>query len=349
MIGGGTAGSAAAFTLAKAGLHVLVVDRLSNRPAYRIGESLPGQAIHLLKRKGLFEWVRNSHPLENPGDLSVWGSTELVSNDFVFSPYGNGWHVDRVAFDNWLQQAAKAAGAVFFSGSVRRITRTALDLWTVHLAPASFRTRWLVDASGRHGFLSRCLGIKRIKDSPLLAVYSWGQNRSSESRTVVEAVPEGWWYTAALPGGQRVAAMQTSPEHARFLLRSPAMFAEAMQNTLHLKRYCSFDQTWTRPRGSDAGGSVLTATGGRGWMAIGDAAITFDPLSSHGILNALAHGIFGAEAITKALDGFYGEYNSLLGEILIKRDKYKIDLTSLYAAENRWNNTFWKRKSNESD
>ncbi|NKC27836.1 NAD(P)-binding protein [Ochrobactrum ciceri] len=72
MIGGGTAGSAAAFTLAKAGLHVLVVDRPPSRSLYRIGESLPGQAIHLLKRKGLFEWVQHSHPLENPGDLSAW-------------------------------------------------------------------------------------------------------------------------------------------------------------------------------------------------------------------------------------------------------------------------------------
>ncbi|MEE9908903.1 FAD-binding protein [Brucella intermedia] len=113
VIGGGTAGSAAAFTLAKAGLHVLVVDRPPSRSLYRIGESLPGQAIHLLKRKGLFEWVQHSHPLENPGDLSAWGSRELVSSDFLFSSYGNGWHIDRVAFDKCLQQAAQAAGATF--------------------------------------------------------------------------------------------------------------------------------------------------------------------------------------------------------------------------------------------
>lgn len=344
VIGGGTAGSAAAFTLAKAGLHVLVVDRPPSRSLYRIGESLPGQAIHLLKRKGLFEWVRHSHPLENPGDLSAWGSRELVSNDFLFSSYGNGWHIDRVAFDKCLQQAAQAAGATFFPGHIRRINRADPELWSVQLAQATFRTRWLIDASGRHSILSRSLGIRRIKDSPLVAVYSWGKNRSSESRTLVEAVSEGWWYTAALPDGRRVAAMQTSAEHARFLLRSPAMFAEAMRDALHLKRYCSFDQTWERPRGIDASGSILTTTGGEGWTAIGDAAMTFDPLSSHGILNALAHGIFGAEAIAKAIDGSHQEYHSLQREIQIKRNTYKTDIAFLYAKETRWNTSFWKVK-----
>ncbi len=76
--------------------------------------------------------------------------------------------------------------------------------------------------------------------------FTAGEKPVQESRTLVEAVSEGWWYTAALPDGRRVAAMQTSAEHARFLLRSPAMFAEAMRDALHLKRYCSFDQTWER-------------------------------------------------------------------------------------------------------
>ncbi|MBC2886319.1 tryptophan 7-halogenase [Ochrobactrum sp. CM-21-5] len=346
VIGGGAAGSAAAFTLAKADFRVLLIDRIAKKTSYKIGESLSGQGIQLLKKSGLIEQVKSNTYLENPGDLSSWGTDDLILKDFIFSAYGSGWHLDRVAFDKCLQEAAQIAGAKLFNGHVRKVSRIKHLHWVVHLADMSFQARWLIDAGGRHGAVSRSLGIKRIRDKPLIAVHSWGQNRSSEPRTLVEAVSAGWWYTAQLPNNRRVVAMHTTPEHARSLLQDPRAFKKEMANTIHLKRYCSFNDSWERPRGVDASGSMLAATGGEDWMAIGDAAMTFDPLSSHGILNALAHGIFGAEAIMKALGGSYSEYESLTKKMLTKRQNYINDMSFIYSTERRWKSDFWKRKIN---
>src|SRR5690606_32228802 len=142
--------------------------------------------------------------------------------------------------------------------------------------------------SGRNSVVSKYLGIKRIKDSSLVAIFSWGANHSSESRTLVEAAPNGWWYTALLPNNRRVAAFHTSPAHAKRLMQRRQHFADEMRATLHVSQHCCLDESWTALRGADASGSILTKTEGEDWIAVGDAAITFDPLSAHGILNALA-------------------------------------------------------------
>src|SRR5205823_2883215 len=42
---------------------------------------------------------------------------------------------------------------------------------------------------------------------------------------------------------------------------------------------------------------------GRNWLLVGDAAMTWDPLSGQGICKALESGIRAAQAIDRALDG----------------------------------------------
>ncbi|PWL19575.1 oxidoreductase [Falsochrobactrum shanghaiense] len=345
IIGGGVAGSSAGFTLARAGLRVLVIDRQPPGTKQKIGECLSGQGIHLLKRSGLFDWARKSQPLEYIGDVFSWGSERLIEKDFILDRFGSGWHLDRNAFDRCLQAAVRSTGADVLVGQVRNARRNENSGWKVQLTDKAFYSRWIVDASGRQSMVSRSLGIKRVADSPLVAVFSWGPNRSPESRTLIEAVPEGWWYTAALPGNRRVVAFHTTPANAKRLVHNEHLFANAMQKTLHLRRHCSFDASWSRLRGMNACGSMLATTAGKDWLAVGDAAMTFEPLSAHGILNALAHGIFGARALLKAFTGDFRELDNLKRDIEIKRANYTQDINSIYSLEKRWQSLFWREKN----
>ena len=52
-----------------------------------------------------------------------------------------------------------------------------------------------------------------------------------------------------------------------------------------------------------AGNSLLTRPTGDGWIAVGDAAAAFDPLSSHGIGSALVAGVWAARAVAATLAG----------------------------------------------
>src|SRR5262249_20763355 len=56
-------------------------------------------------------------------------------------------------------------------------------------------------------------------------------------------------------------------------------------------------------RSTDASGGRLDQVVGAGWIAVGDAALSFDPISAQGIFNALYTGMKAGQAVDAALDG----------------------------------------------
>jgi flavin-dependent dehydrogenase len=101
------------------------------------------------------------------------------------------------------------------------------------------------------------------------------------------------------------------------------------------------------PRGADAGTARLDCFGGPGWLSVGDAALSFDPLSSQGILNALYMGMKAGKAIANPLTGdpsLVEEYQQHLEKIY---SAYQTNRTAFYAAEGRWRDRpFWCRRAN---
>jgi flavin-dependent dehydrogenase len=53
----------------------------------------------------------------------------------------------------------------------------------------------------------------------------------------------------------------------------------------------------------EAGGARLEPLHGNGWLACGDAALSFDPLSSQGLLTALYSGKFASDFFSQQLKG----------------------------------------------
>ncbi|RHZ59320.1 hypothetical protein Glove_364g5 [Diversispora epigaea] len=90
------------------------------------------------------------------------------------------------------------------------------------------------------------------------------------------------------------------------------------------------------------------------WMAIGDSAISFDPLSSQGMLTALYSAKLGAEAIFfQYFNGkeITNKENRILPLEVFQQylentfNKYMREKEFFYNKERRWNNeVFWKRR-----
>ena len=98
----------------------------------------------------------------------------------------------------------------------------------------------------------------------------------------------------------------------------------------------------SRPRTA----SALTPPAGDGWLAAGDAALSFDPLSSQGLFNALYTGLASAEAADRALSGdgsALSDYAARLAEI---DAVYRRNLRAWYELERRWpDQEFWRRRA----
>jgi flavin-dependent dehydrogenase len=207
--GGGPAGAVAAYCLARSGARVAVLEA-TGYDTGRLGETLPPEINPALRDLGLWDSFCALGPLESPGTVSVWGDAQASPSDFVNSPHGAGWHVDRNAFDAMLLREAESAGASVFLRRKVIAPKRSGGVWHCE----ELRARFLVDASGRNGLKLEPLP-KRAPDDVLLAIValvSFPGGAPRDRRTYVESVPSGWWYSTLLPGATAVAMFFTDRE-----------------------------------------------------------------------------------------------------------------------------------------
>ena len=345
IVGGGPAAAAAALLLARGGARTIVVERGDDR-GDKPGESLAPAAKPLLERLGIWDDLARDGHLPCHGNRSVWGSDAVDELPFIFSPYGHGWHLDRRRFEKRLNDRACEAGAERITGTSVTAVHRATDRWrlTADVGRASARpdglkpvlrsveANFVIDATGRASRVARMLGARRMIDDPLIANVAFLESEShdSDSFTLVEAVEEGWWYTATLPSNRLAAMFITDARTSTF---APPVHTRAR---IEHNAY----RFTAPPRIVYAGSARLDRFAGNGWMAIGDAAASLDPLSSHGIAAALHGGMLAADAI---LGGDARRYVSAMEAMW---DGYVCMRRSFYAAERRWaRSPFWAKRS----
>ncbi|MCX6129458.1 MAG: tryptophan 7-halogenase [Proteobacteria bacterium] len=97
----------------------------------------------------------------------------LEITDFLQHPLGLGWHLDRAKFDAMLRQEACSSGASLCSQRLRSLEPiTGEAAWLLAFKDKHVKCRWLIDASGRVSFVAQKLGISRIYDDELRAIYT---------------------------------------------------------------------------------------------------------------------------------------------------------------------------------
>ncbi len=351
--GGGPGGCAAALALRAhaPGLAVALVEA-SEYGGERVGETLPPPGAELLEHLGVWEAFRaqGHHPAY--GTAAAWGGPVPHENEFLFRVRQVGWHLDRGAFDRMLADRAEGRGTAVLRGT--RVLDAAREPggWRLSLSSGDeLRARFLVDATGAGAALARRCGGARARAEDRLAgfVRFFRQPEGGGApHTLVEAFADGWWYTAPLPDGRRVAACMTDTDLARGLrLDDGEAWLELLRATApRVGAALAGAEPDGAPVVRAARSRRLEPAAGDGWLAVGDAASTFDPLSSQGILKALRSGVFGAYAagdlLAKGDDGGMRRYARFVerefADYLGARAKY-------YAAEGRWpGSEFWLRR-----
>lgn len=374
IVGSGPAGAATAITLAKYGQRVLLVEKRAS-PSFKLGESLPPTSMGLVKHfLGDPESPEQQLPglFRTAGNISLWGTEQAEITDFFFASTGHGLCVDRLAFDEALRTKAVAAGATLLKDvcfqSCTRIEGGNFN-WQLALTSRNGtrhdRARYLVDCSGRQAVMARILGVPTLSHGDRLFAYAQWFSCSGgddDRYTRIEAAPYGWWYSNRLPGSEdnetrRLVVLHTDKDlPAARLAASRQGFDQLLDGSAHIapllkaRKYhpCGII------RGAPANSQRLGNFCGDAWMAVGDAAQAYDPLSSQGIDKALRTASHAGHMIHYALtdsprgarlDGrnsyihrYDQQQHQLWQTYLSQRDFY-------YGIQPRWfDQPFWQRR-----
>ena len=351
VVGGGPAGWAAAITIAGKGLCVALADRA--HVAEPCGETLAPAGATVLRSLGVWDSFRAGPHSPCHVYRAVWGSAALTHHELLRSPGGPAWIINRSSLIAALRARALACGATWlqFTGAVTADQRA--GRWRIRLGSDQTRllARWIVDASGRAGVIARRMGAVHATEGRQIAfigVLTTDAERRDAS-ILVEATEDGWWYSAQLPTGQLVLAYFTD----RDLVNVPATregsgFMALLERTgATAKRVASASRTLDgRVRVVAAHDSAIDPVWGAGWVAVGDAAFAYDPLSGHGITAALASGRDGGRAIAAALTGNTAALPRHAEFLSHARKLYRDRRLAQYAAERRWAEyPFWARRT----
>ncbi len=351
IVGGGPAGAAVGLALARRGLSPVVLESQPG-PRLKVGECLPPNINPLLDHFGLTERLRRRGNLASYGNQFVWGSNSIEQRDFIFEAAGAGWRLDRQAFEEELMCAAVEEGARWHSS--RRLVKCSREKCgrfelTVK-GPCGieiYQPDFVVDATGRSAQLARSLGARRVVYDRLIGVASYfpglAENEVEDSFTLVEAAASGWWYSSRLPGGKLIAVYMSDGD----LLNGADDWRALLNETKYTaQRACKYGGGLPTPPRILAAHTVrLTTVAGNGWLAVGDSAVAFDPLASHGISMAMGSGFHAASAIVDYLNGRHNAlrvYERLIDGAFAH---YLLMRHDAYLREQRWpHQLFWNRR-----
>ena len=375
IVGGGPGGSATALSLrAHAPSLSVVLIEASRYEAPRIGETLPPPVRPILEHLGVWETFQSQRHREVHGTTAAWGSAALLDNDFIYMPASTGWHLDRAAFDSMLASEAHRQGATLILNTRVRDAKRAGNEWRLNLSTGRTLTaRFIVDATGGTAALARRCGARFLEADCLVGIAGLFECSNSDPRTLVEPFEDGWWYTAGLPDGGRLIACMTDADLARRMrlheVKEWRRKLAAMPNVGAMARQSKLSgvpspRSPTAQRCEDGKRAVrlarlsnplvvrssssrrLEPAAGEHWLAIGDSASRFDPLSSQGIVKALRSGIFASYAIgdllTRDDDSGLDRYRRY---VLEEFRSYAEVRTKYYREEQRWPaSEFWRRR-----
>jgi 2-polyprenyl-6-methoxyphenol hydroxylase-like FAD-dependent oxidoreductase len=309
IIGGGPAGLATAIELRQSSDLDVVVVEARDDPSERFGESVPPDILLALDRLDLTQAFKADGHLPCPGSVSLWGRDKPGHNDFILNPVGPAWHISRTRFEAMLRTRATQMGASICSGTrARTVTRTDDHFDLVLQNPAGGRRAihapWVIDASGGRAWFARRQGATRRRLDGMLAIVRFAALRSGTftAQTIVEAAPDGWWYCARLPDALVVTMLITERHAARTLTQGGyARWRELLSQTRLLAPRldaCGLDDE--RFRLYAVASAILDHVEGPGWIAVGDAASVYDPITSQGIHKALADAADASRTIAAA-------------------------------------------------
>ena len=301
IIGDGVAGLCLAYLLQQNDISTIVIGLSKILPRMALAETLPPSSLVLLEQLGLKTLFERSALRKTYGYHSLWGTAHVMDTNFFFHrPFQYGLKLDKqkllMELKNSLAQPVLAVDRWY--GFDPMESRLRIKCGTKEEV---IKGKIFVDGTGRKRSLLKQLHIPTEQSDQQLA-FSCHLPRVYHPKikhdVFTELFTQGWGIVSGLDERTNVLTLFTEQNLplARDL-RYYRKWQEVLSETRILQDFLVSNLD-VRVKVSIANSSRASQISGKNWLAIGDAAIAFDPLSSHGITNAVYTAWQAQEAIT---------------------------------------------------
>ncbi|WP_299685740.1 FAD-dependent monooxygenase [uncultured Dokdonia sp.] len=344
IIGSGISGLTLSLLLERKQIPHIVLHRVQKQKVMALGETLPPSAMALLEELELLSFFQENALRKTYGYHAVWGSKALqTTNFFTSNPFKYGLKIDKQGIQTALK--AKVASHILPFDLLDTInhTKSKVTVTITHKKEKQhIEGNYIVDATGRNRVLLQSLQIP-IKQYDELLAFSCHLPKKKHKHMIHEVVTEsfagGWGIVSGLDKETQVMTLYTTKNtglHKQ--LTAYSHWKTILSGTKYLRKYLAKEVPNTI-HGGKADSSAPQQIAGENWIAIGDAAIAFDPLSSHGITNAIYTAHRACEAFTSpsySLQEYHQDMQAILTTYLDTKN-------TLYLREQRWpENEFWE-------
>ncbi len=334
IVGNGISGLILSILLKEKNIDHVVLNRVEKRKTFELPETIPPSTLVLLESLNLLALFSKSAS-KTFGYHSLWNSDSVTTDNFFnHNPYKHGLKLNKKKLLNDLE--ALVTDHVMHFNNLIDIDRSDENV-TVRIESnnvmQTITSRIIVDATGRNRAVLKHLGITSESFDNQVALschLPYFKHPQLIHPVFVESFENGWGIVSSL--NERINGMTLYTKKGSLilpLLKDYRNWKDILSNTKLLKDFLTDDGN-CKVVGGKANSSRASQIAGSNWLAIGDAAIAFDPLSSHGISNAIycansASNAIGSHMANNTIATFE-DYENTVSQIFDEYLKQKLKL-----------------------
>ncbi|MCA6121349.1 NAD(P)/FAD-dependent oxidoreductase [Bradyrhizobium sp. WSM 1704] len=318
VVGGGPAGSTIAWSLARRGVRVAIVER-ANFPREKVcGDFVEPAGLRILQAMGIREALEaaTSSPITSTRiylgpRLGFRGAIPYYQPEHGLLPHGS--IIPRHVLDHRLLEQAEQASAKVYAGCAARGIRREDGLIHVDVHSAdvnlTLRSRLIVGADGAESIVARSFNLEmadRAHISIAQRAYIEGVEVQEGEATVWfdEDIAPGYGWMFPMSGGRANVGVGILSESCHRQGHSvPGAFAATIERLKIRHPGCARVKLISKPIGG-----VVKMYGGAGsnyfdgGVLIGDAGAFADPMTGEGITQGMESALIASSTLLKALE-----------------------------------------------
>lgn len=339
VVGGGPAGAVAAALLKRIGYEVIVVAKARRHPVW---EGMSMRAADGLRSAGLHRALDATSKLARR--FSSWhGQVELANGEYL---------IEKQALERALQSDLSGLDVSLIRGAARHYERHATG-WLITVSEEGGAQRvihadYLIAACGRTG--GENIGALSGPVSVMLS-QSFQARLGSDPFTFIEPFEDGWAW-ATWNGIDHASLHVTVASALVSNLDCKLVFTASCKKLAEIQKMIGPRSLAVSPVSARGSRPFLKGTIADALhLKVGDAAYTVDPLSGHGMYEAISGAYAAVPVIHTILERPENAelalrfYNHRAQSLFAQRMKSGIEL---YRSEMRWaGNPFWAERSRE--